>query len=144
MQLRTPRWFSIRPQISLRQTNYTARQDRDPITFENFISPEAVDRFYAQGQVEIVGPSLSRTVNRSVGGFTRFKHVIEPRFRYLYTSDVQNQEDLIRFDTVDSPFLPIVTTEEAERELVTVYRNHHSIVVRPRNAVDSEPRATVD
>ncbi|MEO6486581.1 MAG: LPS assembly protein LptD [Thermoanaerobaculia bacterium] len=108
MQLRTPPWFSIRPQISLRQTNYTARQDRDPITFENFISDEAVDRFYAQGQVEIVGPSLSRTVNRAVGGFTRFKHVIEPRFRYLYTSDVQNQEDLIRFDTVDSPFLPIV------------------------------------
>jgi addiction module HigA family antidote len=43
-----------------------------------------------------------------------------------------------------SPFIPIVTTDEAERELVTVYRNHHSIVVRPRNAVDSEPDIALD
>ncbi|MEX2283673.1 MAG: HigA family addiction module antitoxin [Gemmatimonadota bacterium] len=43
-----------------------------------------------------------------------------------------------------SPFIPIVTTGEAERELVTVYRNHHSIVVRPRNAVESEPDIALD
>lgn len=43
-----------------------------------------------------------------------------------------------------SPFIPIVTTDEAERELVTVYRNHHAIVVRPRNAVDSEPEIALD
>lgn len=38
-----------------------------------------------------------------------------------------------------SPFLPIVYTEEAERELATVYRRFHCIAVRPRNAVDSKP-----
>lgn len=27
---------------------------------------------------------------------------------------------------------------------MTVYRNHHSIVVRPRNAVDSEPDIALD
>ena len=43
-----------------------------------------------------------------------------------------------------SPFIPIVTTEEAERELMTVYRNHHSIVVRPHNAVDLEPDIALD
>ncbi|MBV9494277.1 MAG: hypothetical protein JOZ54_08520, partial [Acidobacteria bacterium] len=37
-----------------------------------------------------------------------FKHVIEPRFRYLYTTNVEDQNRVIRFDTVDSPFLPIV------------------------------------
>ena len=42
------------------------------------------------------------------------------------------------------PFIPIVTTDEAERELATVYRNHHSIVVRPRNAVESEPDIALD
>ena len=42
------------------------------------------------------------------------------------------------------PFIPIVTTDEAERELVTVYRNHHSIVIRPRNAVESEPDIALD
>jgi hypothetical protein len=34
--------------------------------------------------------------------------VIEPRFRYVYTTNVQDQDRIIRFDTVDSPFLPIV------------------------------------
>lgn len=43
-----------------------------------------------------------------------------------------------------SPFIPIVTTDEAERELATVYRRHHCIVVRPRNAVDSEPDIALD
>ncbi len=43
-----------------------------------------------------------------------------------------------------SPFLPIVCTEEAERELAAVYRRFHCIVVRPRNAVDSKPDIALD
>jgi addiction module HigA family antidote len=41
-------------------------------------------------------------------------------------------------------FIPIVCTDEAERELPVVYRRLHCIVVRPRNAVDSEPDITLD
>ena len=43
-----------------------------------------------------------------------------------------------------SPFIPIVYTEEAERELATVYRRFHCIAVHPRNAVDSEPDIALD
>ena len=105
MQLKTPAWFSIRPQISARQTYYSDSLPSDNATVT---SGESVSRFYAQGQVEVVGPSFSRIFNRSAGGFPRFKHVIEPRFRYIYTGNVNDQEKIIRFDTVDSPFLPIV------------------------------------
>ena len=110
LQLRTPPWFSIKPQISGRGTYYTASLERDPATNRNVLSEDAIDRFYAQGQVEMVGPSLSRIFNRSMGGFSRFKHVIEPRVRYVYTSgtDRETQGSIIRFDSVDSPFLPIV------------------------------------
>lgn len=109
LQLRTPAWFSLRPQISVRDTYYSA----SVAPGDNPASPKApndksVNRHYAQGQVELVGPSLSRIFNHSLGGFSRFKHVVEPRFRYIYTSDVKNQDEVIRFDTVDSPFLPIV------------------------------------
>lgn len=38
-----------------------------------------------------------------------------------------------------SPFIPIVYTEEAARELATVYHRLHCIIVRPRNAINSEP-----
>ena len=43
-----------------------------------------------------------------------------------------------------SPFIPIVYTEETERELATVYRQLHCIIVRPRNAIDSEPDIALD
>lgn len=104
MRLRTPQWLSIKPQLSLRQTWYSASRDEAGVVDEN----EGISRFYAQGQVEIVGPSFSRVFNRTTGGFNRFKHVIEPRFRYVRTTDVEDQNRTLRFDTVDSPFLPIV------------------------------------
>jgi len=111
MQLHTPPWLSIRPQVSVRETYYS-----DSLSDSSVANPfgpqttvkQAVERFYAQGQVEVVGPSFSKVYNESIGGFTKFKHVIEPRFRYLYTTTVNDQDRIIRFDTVDSPFLPIV------------------------------------
>jgi hypothetical protein len=69
---------------------------------------ESINRRYAQGQVEVVGPSVSRIYNKKLGSFTRLKHLIEPRLRYIYTSSVNDQDRVIRFDTVDTPFLPIV------------------------------------
>lgn len=105
MQLRTPPWLSVKPQLSLRQTWYSA--SRDPLTNE-VVDDESISRFYAQGQVEMVGPSFSRVFNRSMGGFSKFKHVIEPRIRYVYTTDVEDQNRIIGFDTIDTPFLPIV------------------------------------
>ncbi len=43
-----------------------------------------------------------------------------------------------------SCFIPIVSTDEAERELATAYRRLHCIVVRPRNAINSEPDIALD
>lgn len=109
LQLRTPAWFSIRPQVSLRDTYYSA----SVAAGDNPASPalptgNGFNRFYGQGQVELVGPSFSRIFNQGFGGFTRFKHVIEPRIQYVYTTNVTNSDKVIRFDTVDSPFLPTV------------------------------------
>lgn len=105
MQLRTPPWLSVRPQVSLRETWYTGALD--PIT-QQPNNGESISRFYAQGQVEVIGPSFSRVFNRTIGTFSRFKHVIEPRFSYVYTTNVKDQNRIIRFDTVDSPYLPLV------------------------------------
>lgn len=109
MQLHTLPWLSIRPQISMRDTYYSASilPDDNPASPSN-PQEDNVNRFYAQGQVEVVGPSFSRVYNHPIGGFARFKHVIEPRVRYIYTSDVTNQDKIIRFDTVDTPLLPTV------------------------------------
>jgi len=43
-----------------------------------------------------------------------------------------------------SPFIPIVYTQEAERELAAVYPRLRCIIVRPRNAVDRKPDIALD
>ncbi|HYM62328.1 MAG TPA: putative LPS assembly protein LptD [Thermoanaerobaculia bacterium] len=111
MQIRTPAWFSIKPQISARETYYSS--SLDPAAVANPALPQdavtqSLTRFYGQGQVELVGPSFSRIFNMNLGGFTKFKHVIEPRIRYIYTTNVIGEDRIIRFDTIDSPTLPIV------------------------------------
>jgi LPS-assembly protein len=104
LQLRTPAWFSIRPQISARETYYTSSltpiDPASPFTPQEAVK-ESLSRFYAQGQVDVVGPSFSRVFNREILGFNKLKHVIEPRFRYVYTSSLDDEDRAIRFDTVD-------------------------------------------
>lgn len=112
MQLRTPPWFSVRPQVSLRSTYYTSSVKTDAngnAGFPQIAVHDPVTRSYGQGQMEIVGPSFSRVFNDAIGGFSRFKHVIEPRFRYVHSTDVIDQERVIRFDTVDFPLVGRVT-----------------------------------
>ena len=53
-------------------------------------------------------------------------------------------EALRKLAASNAPFLPIVHTDAAERELAAVYRRFHCIAVRPRNAVDSEPDIALD
>ena len=128
MRVRTPSWFSVKPEVSVRQTLYSAGQQlvcdsptppvecsvcaTDPNNFvctrRELRDDDGVSRFYAQGQVETVGPSFSKVFNRAAGGFSRFKHIIEPRVTYVYTSDVRNQDEVPNFDIIDTPALPIV------------------------------------
>ncbi|HEX6083111.1 MAG TPA: LPS assembly protein LptD [Thermoanaerobaculia bacterium] len=128
MRLRTPQWFSVKPEVSVRQTVYSASQlpvcdgpvppvecsvcETDPTNFvctrRELRDDKGVSRFYGQGQVEMVGPSFSRVFNVAAGGFSRFKHIIEPRVTYVYTTDVENQDEIPNFDIIDTPSLPIV------------------------------------
>ena len=43
-----------------------------------------------------------------------------------------------------TPFLPIVRSEECERELAPIHRRLHCVTVRPRNAVQSDPDIALD
>ena len=56
----------------------------------------------------------------------------------------KSAEPLRTLASSSSPFIPIVYTQEAERELAAVYRRLHCITVRPRNAVDRKPDIALD
>ena len=68
---------------------------------------------------------------------------IPMRWRDLATV-FESDEALRKLAKSSAPFVPIVHTEDAERELATVYRRLHCIAVRPRNAVDSEADIALD
>lgn len=53
-------------------------------------------------------------------------------------------EPLKALSAASSTFIPIVHAPETERELAPIFRRHHCIVVRPRNAVDSDPEISLD
>jgi addiction module HigA family antidote len=57
---------------------------------------------------------------------------------------LDSAQTLKKLAAATSPFIPIVTTDEVERELAPIYRRLHCIAVRPRNAVDSEPNIALD
>ena len=56
----------------------------------------------------------------------------------------KSAEPLRTLAASSSPFIPIVYTQQAERELAAVYRRLHCIVVRSRNDMDSKPDIALD
>jgi len=51
---------------------------------------------------ELIGPSLSKIYNWSMGSFGKFKHIIEPRFTYGYESNFDDQARVPVFDELDN------------------------------------------
>lgn len=51
---------------------------------------------------------------------------------------------LRKLTTVSPAFVPVVFSDEAERELGGEYKNRHTIIVRPRNTVEGEPTIVLD
>jgi hypothetical protein len=51
---------------------------------------------------------------------------------------------LRKLTTASPAFVPVVFTDDAERELGGSYKNKHMIIVRPRNTVDPEPTIILD
>ncbi len=92
-----PPWLTITPEIGGRATVYSSRYSDDLTTFVD----EWIDRTYLAAGVDIVGPSVSRIFNKEIGGFSKFKHLIEPRVEYTFLSDVDNT-GIPLFDEVDS------------------------------------------
>ena len=70
-------------------------------------------------------------------------NALTPHLRDLATV-IKSAETLRTLASSSSPFIPIVYTEETERELTAVYRRLHCITVRPRNAIDLKPDIALD
>lgn len=106
--------WSLRPELSLRDTLYTQRlipAASGAIT--GTATSDLISRKALEGSVDLRLPTLSRVFDR--GPMRRkWKHVIEPRVVYNYVTGVNNFANILRFDERDI----LSDTNEVEYSIV--------------------------
>ena len=95
--LSTLPWLSATIGGGGRYTFWSDSFDRD--TSET--TGESLTRTVTTASGAIVGPSFSRVFNGKVGAFSKFKHIIEPRWNYGFASDFDRAGEILQFDEVD-------------------------------------------
>jgi LPS-assembly protein len=90
--------WSVRPELSLRDTYYT---QRFLSSFGNGVAlDDPTNRKALEGSVEVRPPTLERVFDREFLN-RKWKHVIEPRVVYNYVTGVNNFNNILRFDQSD-------------------------------------------
>jgi LPS-assembly protein len=101
-----PPWLTVTPRLGGRYTYYTSRQSRatleDPRLTYSYLEEEPIDRYYVAAGVDIGGPSISRVYDTPRWGFSKFKHLVEPRIEYAYLQGTEDTTQIPVFDEVDS------------------------------------------
>ena len=90
--------WSIRPELTLRDTLYTQRVN--PETATEQAEDDVINRKALAAAFELRPPELARVFDKPWLG-RRWKHVIEARMKYSYVTGVNNFGDIIRFDARD-------------------------------------------
>lgn len=93
-----PAWLSVTPRIGGRATYYTQQLSEDRRSFV----AEPIERLYATGAIDVVGPSFSRVFEGGLGKYDKIKHLIEPRLEYVYLTTPTDVARVPIFDEVDS------------------------------------------
>ena len=104
--------WSLSPQLSLRDTTYTQQLSTSPTGVRTVLS-NTVNRKALEGSVELRPPALDRVFDGEFLG-RKWKHVIEPRVVYDYTTGVDNFSQILRFDERDI----LTDTNEVEYGIV--------------------------
>jgi LPS-assembly protein len=107
------RGWSLRPELTLRDTFYTEQFDSSLVFATGRASNDNLNRRSLETSVELRPPALSKIFDRPWLG-RKWKHVIEPRMRYDYVTGVNNFPEIIRFDATDV----LTNTNEIEYSLV--------------------------
>ena len=110
------RGWSLRPELSLRDTIYTQQllpSGGIALTDVGTALSKAINRKALQGSVELRPPALDRIFDAEVLG-RKWKHVVEPQITYNYVTGVENFAHILRFDDRDI----LSDTNEVEYSLV--------------------------
>ncbi len=93
------RGWTLRPEIGIRETFYTAHLATTTGTVGT-VANTPVERNVLQASMEIRPPSLSKMFDHKPFGYA-YKHTIEPRVIYRYQTGISNYDEILRFDYRD-------------------------------------------
>lgn len=94
------RGWTLRPDIGIRETFYTAHLLQIPGTTIGTVANTPIDRNVLQASMEIRPPSVSKMFEHKPFGYV-YKHTIEPRVIYRYQTGISNYGEVLRFDYRD-------------------------------------------
>lgn len=124
------RGWTLRPELTLHDTFYTARL----LPGENggSVQPDPINRRAVETAVELRPPTLERIFDKPFLG-RKWKHVIEPRLVYRYVAGVNNFSSILRFDERDI----LSDTHELEYGVVTRLYAKRSVPIEDCGAIMS-------
>lgn len=111
-QIRYPfkkwQWFTVNSTFSWRDTYYTRSEDFEavvPISNPNGVVDTAINRRFFTAQAQITGPVFNRIWDTPDNGFAeKFKHSLEPYVTVARTSSIDNYNNIVKIDGVDTIF----------------------------------------
>ncbi|MCZ7651765.1 MAG: LPS assembly protein LptD [Thermoanaerobaculia bacterium] len=65
---------------------------------------ESFSRAFPSGTAEVIGPVFTKIFDAEVGGFSKFKHIIEPRWGWTYVGESDDNERIPLFDERDRTY----------------------------------------
>ncbi|MGE5246677.1 MAG: LPS-assembly protein LptD [Betaproteobacteria bacterium] len=115
-QIRFPftkwQWFTVNSSLSWRDTYYsrsytidptTGAPVVDPVTRQNQVADENLNRRYYTIQAQLVGPVFDRIWDTPGNGYAeKFKHTIEPSLNIQRTSAIDNYNNIVKIDGTDT------------------------------------------
>ncbi len=98
LPISTVPWLSFSVAASARMTWY----EDSVIPSKTAFRGESLTRTAPSVSASLIGPSFSKVVDKRVGSFGKFKHIIEPRWSYTRIDEFDDQEFVPLFDEVDT------------------------------------------
>ncbi len=95
--LSTLPWLSAKLNVGGRITHYTKQLNAERTDFVD----QSLTRAVPLASLQVVGPSISRVFEKGLGRFEKFKHIVEPRWDFVFTDEYEEQLLVPFYDEVD-------------------------------------------
>jgi hypothetical protein len=94
-------WLSVNLNAAGKAVWYTDSLGEPDESNQQTFTGESISQTSTELSANIIGPSFSRVFHKGLGQWGKFKHVIEPRWDYTSSSEVDDVELIPRFDQID-------------------------------------------